>query len=39
LKRAPIRAWLVTGPVGRFVGFALDFLKAMWTLWKSRRQQ
>jgi len=29
LKRAPFRAWLVTGPVGRLVGFTLDFYKAL----------
>lgn len=29
MKRAPIRAWLVTGPVGRFVGFILDFARAL----------
>lgn len=29
LERAPFRAWLVTGPVGRLVGFALDFAKAI----------
>jgi len=39
VKRTPFRAWLVTGPVGRFVGFFLDFGKAVWTLWKAKRQQ
>jgi len=29
LKRSPFRAWLVTGPIGRFVGFVLDFAKAL----------
>ncbi len=29
LKRAPFRAWLVTGPPGRLVGFILDFAKAL----------
>ncbi|MBN8867610.1 MAG: hypothetical protein J0H98_08645 [Solirubrobacterales bacterium] len=29
LKRAPLRAWIVTGPVGRLVGFTLDFAKAL----------
>ena len=29
LKRAPFRAWLVTGPVGRLVGFTLDFGRAL----------
>lgn len=29
MKRAPIRAWLVTGPPGRLVGFILDFAKAL----------
>lgn len=34
LKRAPFRAWLVTGPAGRLVGFILDFAKAL----KAHRQ-
>lgn len=29
LKRAPFRAWLVSGPAGRLVGFILDFAKAL----------
>ncbi|MCB0831434.1 MAG: hypothetical protein KDB64_10950, partial [Solirubrobacterales bacterium] len=29
MKRAPFRAWLVTGPVGRLVGFFLDFARAL----------
>jgi len=29
MKRAPVRAWLVTGPVGRLTGFILDFVKAL----------
>lgn len=29
LERAPFRAWLVTGPVGRLIGFVLDFAKAL----------
>jgi len=27
----------VTGPVGRLVGFVLEFTKALWNLWRSRR--
>jgi hypothetical protein len=37
MKRAPFRAWLVTGPLGRLTGFVLEFAAAMWTLWRSRR--
>ena len=29
MKRAPFRAWLVTGPIGLLVGFILDFAKAL----------
>lgn len=36
MKRAPLRAWIVTGPVGRFTGFWLEFARAMWDLRKSR---
>ena len=39
MKRAPIRAWLVTGPVGRFVGFILDFARALRTHLKSQRNR
>ena len=37
MNRAPFRAWLVTGPVGRLVGFVLEFTKALWNLWKTNR--
>ncbi len=37
LKRAPFRAWLVTGPVGRLTGFVLDFAKALKAHRASRR--
>ncbi|MDQ5895854.1 MAG: hypothetical protein QG596_2115 [Actinomycetota bacterium] len=37
MKRAPFRAWLVTGPVGRFVGFILDFARALMAHRKSRK--
>ncbi|MCB0856825.1 MAG: hypothetical protein KDB57_01750 [Solirubrobacterales bacterium] len=37
LKRAPFRAWLVTGPVGRLVGFIIDFARALRAHRKSRR--
>ncbi len=29
LRRSPLRAWLVTGPVGRLIGFWLDFGSAL----------
>lgn len=29
MERARFRAWLVTGPAGRLVGFILDFAKAL----------
>lgn len=29
VRRAPIRAWLVSGPVGRLVGFLLDFAREL----------
>lgn len=29
MRRAPFRAWLVTGPVGRLVGFLIDFARAL----------
>ncbi len=38
MSRAPFRAWLVTGPVGRLVGFVFDFTKALVSLWASRRR-
>jgi len=39
LKRAPFRAWLVTGPAGRLVGFALDFEKALRAHRKAKKAQ
>jgi hypothetical protein len=32
-----LRAWLVTGPIGRFTGFVLEFVAALWSLWRARR--
>lgn len=32
-----LRAWLVTGPVGRGVAFALDFAVALRTMLAQRR--
>jgi hypothetical protein len=37
VSRAPFRAWLVTGPIGRFTGFVLEFAAALWTLWRAGR--
>lgn len=37
LERAPFRAWLVTGPVGRLVGFTLDFAKALRSHLKAKK--
>jgi hypothetical protein len=37
LKRAPFRAWLVTGPAGRFFGFLIEFAVAMRALRRERR--
>ncbi len=37
MKRAPFRAWLVTGPIGRLVGFTLDFAKALKAHYASKR--
>ncbi len=37
LKTAPFRTWLVTGPVGRLVGFIIDFARALIAHRKSRR--
>jgi hypothetical protein len=31
-----LRAWLVTGPVGRGLSFALDFAVALRTAWRRR---
>jgi hypothetical protein len=32
-----LRAWLVTGPIGRGLAFALDFAAALRTMLASRR--
>ena len=32
IERAPFRAWLVTGPVGRLTGFLIEFAAALWAL-------
>jgi hypothetical protein len=32
-----LRAWLVTGPVGRGIAFALDFAAALRTMLAQRR--
>jgi hypothetical protein len=37
MKRAPFRAWLVTGPVGRLTGFVIEFAVAMRALRRERR--
>ncbi|HEY6730270.1 MAG TPA: hypothetical protein VI039_04510 [Solirubrobacterales bacterium] len=34
-----LRAWLVTGPVGRGVSFALDFVVALRTMLAQRRSR
>jgi hypothetical protein len=39
MKRAPLRAWLVTGPVGRLVGFVIEFGLAMRSLAVDRRRR
>lgn len=39
LARAPFRAWLVTGPVGRLAGFILDFAKALKAHRQSKRRR
>ena len=31
------RAWLVTGPLGRGLAFAIDFAVALRTMWARRR--
>ena len=38
MKRAPFRAWLVTGPAGRFFGFLLDFSRALRAHLAERRR-
>jgi hypothetical protein len=32
-----LRAWLVTGALGRAFAFALDFAAAARTMWRARR--
>jgi hypothetical protein len=39
LARAPFRAWLVTGPVGRLTGFLIEFAAALFSLWRERRKR
>ncbi len=39
LKRAPFRAWLVTGPLGRLAGFILDFAKALRAHRRARKER
>ena len=39
MKRAPFRAWLVTGPLGRLVGFILDFARALKAHRRARRNR
>lgn len=39
MKRAPLRAWLVTGPIGRLVGFTLDFARELRAMWARRRRR
>ncbi len=36
MKPAPFRAWLVTGPAGRFTGFVIEFSAALINLARSR---
>jgi hypothetical protein len=39
IRRAPFRAWLVTGPIGRLTGFLIEFVVAVWALaaeWRRR---
>ena len=31
-----LRAWLVTGPLGRAIAFTLDFLAALWQALRGR---
>jgi len=38
LARAPFRAWLVTGPAGRLVGFLIDFARALRAHLAAKRQ-
>jgi len=39
IDRAPLRAWLVTGPVGRLVGFVIEFFRALRALAADRRNR
>ncbi len=39
IERAPVRAWLVTGPPGRLVGFVIDFFRALAALAADRRKR
>ncbi len=39
IRRAPLRAWLVTGPVGRLVGFVIEFVLALRVLAADRRNR
>jgi len=39
VKRAPLRAWLVTGPVGRLTGFLIEFVLALLSLAADRRER
>jgi hypothetical protein len=39
VRRAPLRAWLVTGPVGRLVGFVIEFVTALLSLARDRRSR
>ncbi|MEX0620546.1 MAG: hypothetical protein WD181_03105 [Solirubrobacterales bacterium] len=39
LKRAPFRAWLVTGPVGRLTGFLIELTVALRAVRRQRRER
>lgn len=39
IDRAPLRAWLVTGPAGRLAGFVIEFFRALWALAADRRKR
>lgn len=39
MNRAPFRAWLATGPVGRLVGFTIDFARALKVHLAEKRQR
>jgi len=36
-SRERLRAWLVTGPIGRGLSFAIDFAVALRTMLRQRR--